>query len=64
MLAKPLSKFSTVRIVWRLKLGTKKAQDNLVRYVLTLPFNLIPVVGTAFFIAFNGAGPSISFSRH
>jgi hypothetical protein len=28
--------------------------DNLVRYVLTLPFNFIPVIGTAFFLGYNG----------
>ncbi|ORX41188.1 hypothetical protein BD324DRAFT_613564 [Kockovaella imperatae] len=44
MITKPLSRFST---------------DNIVRYVLTLPLNFIPVVGTAFFLAFNGykSGP-------
>ncbi|WWD22116.1 hypothetical protein CI109_106605 [Kwoniella shandongensis] len=44
LLAKPLSKFST---------------DSMVRYVLTLPLNLIPVVGTVFFLGYNGlkAGP-------
>ncbi|WVQ84119.1 hypothetical protein IAT38_006264 [Cryptococcus sp. DSM 104549] len=41
---KPLSRFST---------------DNIVRYLLTLPLNLIPVVGTGFFLGYNGlkAGP-------
>ncbi|KAK1922928.1 hypothetical protein DB88DRAFT_493169 [Papiliotrema laurentii] len=44
MLTKPLSRFST---------------DNIVRYLLTLPLNFIPVVGTAFFLGYNGlkAGP-------
>ncbi|WWC87068.1 uncharacterized protein L201_001954 [Kwoniella dendrophila CBS 6074] len=44
LLSKPLSKFST---------------DNVVRYILTLPLNLIPVVGTVFFLGFNGfkSGP-------
>ncbi|WRT64949.1 uncharacterized protein IL334_001890 [Kwoniella shivajii] len=44
LLMKPLSRFST---------------DNVVRYVLTLPLNLIPVVGTVFFLGFNGfkSGP-------
>jgi hypothetical protein len=27
-----------------------RLQDNVVRYILTLPLNLIPVVGTAFFL--------------
>ncbi|WVN87230.1 uncharacterized protein L203_102407 [Cryptococcus depauperatus CBS 7841] len=45
LVAKPLSGFSV---------------DNLVRYVLTLPLNFVPVVGTAFFLGYNGlkAGPS------
>jgi len=44
LLGKPLSRFST---------------DSIVRYVLTLPLNFVPVVGTAFFLGFNGykAGP-------
>ncbi|CAD6579280.1 MAG: hypothetical protein TREMPRED_002441 [Tremellales sp. Tagirdzhanova-0007] len=44
ILTKPLSRFST---------------DSLVRYVLSLPLNLIPVVGTVFFVGYNGlkAGP-------
>ncbi|WWC67754.1 uncharacterized protein I206_101666 [Kwoniella pini CBS 10737] len=44
LLMKPLSRFST---------------DNVVRYILTLPLNLIPVVGTVFFLGFNGfkSGP-------
>ncbi|KAK4688815.1 hypothetical protein P7C73_g1312, partial [Tremellales sp. Uapishka_1] len=44
VLTKPLSRFST---------------DNIVRYVLSLPLNLIPVVGTVFFLGYNGlkAGP-------
>ncbi|WVR04485.1 hypothetical protein IAU60_001489 [Kwoniella sp. DSM 27419] len=44
LLMKPLSRFST---------------DNVVRYLLTLPLNLIPVVGTVFFLGYNGlkAGP-------
>ncbi|WVF69993.1 hypothetical protein IAT40_004778 [Kwoniella sp. CBS 6097] len=44
LLMKPLSRFST---------------DNIVRYLLTLPLNLIPVVGTVFFLGYNGlkAGP-------
>ena len=35
-------------------------QDNAVRYLLTLPLNFIPVVGTAFFLGYNGykSGPS------
>lgn len=43
-LTSPLNKFST---------------DNVVRYLLTLPLNFIPVVGTAFFLGYNGykAGP-------
>ncbi|TXT05927.1 hypothetical protein VHUM_03688 [Vanrija humicola] len=43
-LTKPLSKFST---------------DGLVRYLITLPLNFIPVVGTAFFLGYNGykSGP-------
>lgn len=43
-LTSPLNKFST---------------DNVVRYLLTLPLNFIPVVGTVFFLGYNGykAGP-------
>lgn len=40
VLTKPLSKFS---------------MDNVVRSILTLPLNLIPVVGTVFFLGYNGA---------
>ncbi|RSH81170.1 uncharacterized protein EHS24_008607 [Apiotrichum porosum] len=38
----------------------KLSVDNMVRYLLTLPLNLIPVVGTVFFLGYNGykAGPS------
>lgn len=45
VLSRPLAKLST---------------DNLVRYLLTLPLNLIPVVGTVFFLGYNGykSGPS------
>ncbi|KAL7422478.1 hypothetical protein Q5752_003126 [Cryptotrichosporon argae] len=45
LLTKPLSKFST---------------DGIVRYILTLPLNFIPVVGTASFLLLNGykAGPA------
>ncbi|RSH83887.1 hypothetical protein EHS25_005502 [Saitozyma podzolica] len=45
LITKPLSRFNV---------------DNVVRYILTLPLNLIPVVGTAFFLIFNGykSGPS------
>lgn len=39
VLTRPLSKLST---------------DNIVRYLLTLPLNLIPVVGTVFFLGYNG----------
>ncbi|EIW65465.1 hypothetical protein TREMEDRAFT_70543 [Tremella mesenterica DSM 1558] len=47
VLTKPLSKFST---------------DNIVRYLLTLPLNLIPVVGTAFFVGIqHGADTSTGF---
>ncbi|KZV71543.1 hypothetical protein PENSPDRAFT_650559 [Peniophora sp. CONT] len=44
LLTKPLSKFST---------------DNMVRYLLSLPLNFIPVVGTVFFLGYNGlkSGP-------
>jgi hypothetical protein len=28
--------------------------DSIVRYVLSLPLNLIPVVGTVFFLGYNG----------
>jgi len=34
---------------------SKLNTDNLVRYILTLPFNFVPVVGTAFFLGYNGA---------
>lgn len=40
ILTRPLSKFST---------------DSVVRYIITLPLNFIPVVGTAFFLGYNGA---------
>lgn len=45
VITKPLGRFSL---------------DNAVRYVLTLPLNFIPVVGTAFFLGLNGykSGPS------
>lgn len=33
----------------------KLSVDNMVRYLLTLPLNLIPVVGTVFFLGYNGA---------
>ncbi|ORY27792.1 hypothetical protein BCR39DRAFT_537237 [Naematelia encephala] len=38
---------------------SKLNSDNIVRYVLSLPLNLIPVVGTVFFLGYNGskAGP-------
>jgi len=44
LLSKPLSRLSL---------------DSMVRYVLSLPLNFIPVMGTVFFLAFNGykAGP-------
>ncbi|KAL1412690.1 hypothetical protein Q8F55_000437 [Vanrija albida] len=44
ILTRPLSKFST---------------DSVVRYIITLPLNFIPVVGTAFFLGYNGykSGP-------
>lgn len=38
-LSRPLSRFST---------------DNIVRYVLSLPLNLIPLVGTVVFLGYNG----------
>ncbi|BEJ15391.1 hypothetical protein CspHIS471_0411580 [Cutaneotrichosporon sp. HIS471] len=45
LLSRPLSKLST---------------DNLVRYLLTLPLNLIPLMGPVFFLGYNGykSGPS------
>ncbi|ODN75482.1 hypothetical protein L202_06615 [Cryptococcus amylolentus CBS 6039] len=44
LVRKPLAKFSF---------------DNTVRYLITLPLNFIPVVGTVFFLGYNGykAGP-------
>lgn len=38
---------------------TDLIQDNAVRYILTLPLNFIPVIGTACFLGINGhkAGP-------
>lgn len=32
----------------------KLSTDNIIRYVITLPFNFIPFVGTAFFLGYNG----------
>jgi hypothetical protein len=32
----------------------KFTADSIVRYVLSLPLNLIPVVGTVFFLGYNG----------
>lgn len=29
--------------------------DGILRYIVTLPLNFIPVVGTAFFLLYNGA---------
>jgi hypothetical protein len=31
--------------------------DGIMRYVLTLPLNFVPVVGTAFFLLYNGRFP-------
>jgi len=31
--------------------------DGIVRYVLSLPLNFIPVVGTIFFLGYNGKSP-------
>jgi len=36
------------------RLDSADSQDNVVRYLLTLPLNFIPVVGTAFFLGYNG----------
>lgn len=38
---------------------SKYSTEGLVRYLITLPLNAVPVVGTAFFLGFNGlkAGP-------
>jgi len=40
-------------------LAGRFSTDSIVRYVLSLPLNLIPVVGTVFFLGYNGykAGP-------
>ncbi|KAF8601541.1 hypothetical protein BDV93DRAFT_413190, partial [Ceratobasidium sp. AG-I] len=45
LIMKPLNRFS---------------KEGLVRYILSIPLNFIPVVGTVFFLGFNGAksGPS------
>ncbi len=32
----------------------KLSTDGIVRYILSLPLNLIPVVGTVFFLGYNG----------
>ena len=36
------------------------SQDGIIRYILTLPLNIVPVLGTALFVCVNGyrAGPS------
>ncbi|GHJ86363.1 hypothetical protein NliqN6_2765 [Naganishia liquefaciens] len=41
-------------------LSSKLSTDGIIRYVLTLPLNFIPVVGTVFFLGYNGlkSGPS------
>ncbi|KAJ9101711.1 hypothetical protein QFC21_003049 [Naganishia friedmannii] len=41
-------------------LSSKLSTDGMVRYVLSLPLNFIPVVGTVFFLGYNGmkSGPS------
>lgn len=50
------------KVLGKLKARTvgKFSTENVVRYVLTLPLNFIPVVGTAFFLGYNGlkSGPS------
>lgn len=52
ILTKPLSRFSTVSLHRPFKRDVRPLmkQDNIVRYVLTLPLNFVPVVGTAFFL--------------
>lgn len=35
--------------------STNAMQDSIVRYVLTLPLNFVPVVGTAFFLGYVGS---------
>lgn len=30
------------------------SMDGIVRYVLSLPLNFIPVIGTVFFLGYNG----------
>ena len=40
LLSRPLEKFS---------------QENIIRYIISLPLNAIPVVGTVFFLGWNGA---------
>jgi hypothetical protein len=39
----------------------KFSVDSAVRYVLSLPLNLIPVVGTVFFLGYNGGLQKIVF---
>lgn len=67
-LLKPISsKFSTVSLTslcWEMEMGpvvnfATSSQEGLVRYVISLPLNAIPAVGTLFFLFYNGqnAGP-------
>jgi hypothetical protein len=37
--------------------------DGILRYAITLPLNFIPVVGTVFFLLYNGSCPNYTFAR-
>jgi hypothetical protein len=61
LITKPLSRFNVVGLSYLpsswaeqyvIPADTGRLQDNVVRYILTLPLNLIPVVGTAFFLMY------------